>query len=162
MLEWLRRQWGGRGVPLLCAALLNVAAAHLALAQDISGSGSTFAFPVISRWAEAYQQATGTHVTFQPIGSGAGITELQSGLVNFAVSDAPLVDSQLLRDGMSQFPIVIGAIVPVVNLDGVAPGQVHLTGTFWPAFILARSHAGTMPQLFNSTQALCCRTSRSR
>ena len=113
---------------LLCAAFLSVAAAHLALAEDISGSGSTFAFPVMARWAEAYQQATGTHVSFQPIGSGAGITEIQSGVVAFAVSDAPLVDAPLLRDGLLQFPVVIGAIVPVVNLDGVAPGQLHLTG----------------------------------
>ncbi len=116
------------GLRLLCVAFIGVAAAHLALAEDISGSGSTFAFPVMARWAEAYQHATGTHVSFQPIGSGAGITEIQSRVVDFAISDAPLVDSQLLRDGLSQFPVVIGAIVPVVNLEGVAPGQLHLSG----------------------------------
>jgi phosphate transport system substrate-binding protein len=109
------------------AALLCVAAAHLALAEDIAGSGSTFAYPVMAKWVKAYQQATGTSVVFQPTGSGAGITEVRSGIVSFAISDAPLVDAQLLRDGLSQFPVVIGAIVPVINLDGVTSGQLHLT-----------------------------------
>lgn len=144
---------------LLCAALLSVTAAHLALAEDIYGSGSTFAFPVIARWAEAYEQATGRHVSFQPIGSGAGITEIRSGVVAFAVSDAPLVDAQLVRDGFSQFPVVIGAIVPVVNLANVAPGQLHLTGnvlagiylgevTHWNDPAIAQLNPGlTLPDL---------------
>jgi phosphate transport system substrate-binding protein len=83
---------------------------------------------VIAVWADAYQRATGTHIQYQPIGSGAGTTEIRAGVVDFAVSDASLFDSQLLRDGLMQFPLVIGAIVPVVNLDGVAPGQLRLTG----------------------------------
>lgn len=122
---------------LLSLAWFSVVAAPLARAGDIVGSGSTFAFPVVARWADAYQRATGTRVTFQPIGSGAGMEALRDGVVDFAISDAPMVDAQLLRDGLAQFPLVIGAIVPVVNLDGVTPGQMHLTGE-----VLARVFLG--------------------
>lgn len=121
----------------LLAALLYMAATQMALAEVISGSGSTFAFPVISAWAEAYQRATGSQIKYEPIGSGAGTTEIRGGVVDFAVSDAPLVDSQLLRDGMMQFPLVIGAIIPVINVEGIAPGQMHLTGE-----VLARIYLG--------------------
>jgi phosphate transport system substrate-binding protein len=117
-----------RRLRLLLVSLVCVAAAHIAWAEDITGSGSTFAFPVIAAWADAYLRATGTRIQYQPIGSGAGMTEIQAGVVDFAVSDASLVDSQLLRDGLMQFPLVIGAIVPVINLDGIASGQLHLTG----------------------------------
>ena len=98
------------------------------VAQEIAGSGSTFAFPVIANWVEAFRKAGGGPVTYQPIGSARGVGELGAGLVDFGVTDAPLVDAQLLRDGLLQFPLVIGAIVPVVNLDGVKSGDLHLTG----------------------------------
>jgi phosphate transport system substrate-binding protein len=113
---------------ILLAVLFSVVLAHTSKAENISGSGSTFAFPVIAGWAEEYTRVTGTQVRYEPIGSGAGVTEIRAGLVDFAVSDAPFVDSQLLRDGLMQFPVVVGAIVPVINLDGIAPGQLHLTG----------------------------------
>ncbi len=102
-----------------------LSAAH---AQDILGSGSTFAYPVLTRWSEAYAKISGTHLTYQPIGSSAGITEIRSEIVDVGVSDAPLDDASLLRDGLAQFPVVIGGIVPVVNLEGIAPGQLRFTG----------------------------------
>jgi phosphate transport system substrate-binding protein len=83
---------------------------------SVHGSGSTFAYPVIEQWAAAYEKAGGQQISYEPIGSTAGIAEINSGLVDFAVTDAPLVDAQLLRDGLAQFPVTIGAIVPVVNL----------------------------------------------
>jgi phosphate transport system substrate-binding protein len=100
-----------------------------ATAQDITGSGSTFAYPVLARWAEAYEKLNGVHVTYQPIGSSAGVTEITTDVVDFGVTDAPLDDARPLRDGLAQFPVVIGAIIPVVNLDGITSGQLHLTGT---------------------------------
>jgi phosphate transport system substrate-binding protein len=113
---------------MLLLGLFWCAAASPAAAQEIIGSGSTFAYPVLRKWAEAYEKINGTQIAYQPIGSSGGITEITSEVVDFGVTDAPLVDSQLLRDGLAQFPVVIGAIVPVVNLDGITPGQLHFTG----------------------------------
>ncbi len=114
--------------PLLAVLLLAFYSANPATAQQILGSGSTLAFPVVAKWAEAYEKTSGVHVSYQPIGSAAGIAEIAAGVVDFGVTDAPLVDAQLLRDGLLQFPLVIGAIVPVVNLDGIGPSQLHFTG----------------------------------
>ena len=111
---------------MLC--LLAFYTVNSAAAQQVLGSGSTFAFPVLTKWAEAYEKATGVHIAYQPIGSAQGIAEIGAGVVDFGVTDAPMVNSQLLRDGLVQFPLVIGAIVPVVNLDGIGPGQLHFTG----------------------------------
>ena len=99
-----------------------------AVARDIHGSGSTIVFPVMTQWLEAYGKAGGGHVQYQPIGSANGITEIGHDVVDFAMSEAPLDDARLLRDGLVQFPLVIDAIVPVVNIPGIAPGQLRLTG----------------------------------
>jgi phosphate transport system substrate-binding protein len=98
-----------------------------AAAQEILGSGSTFAYPILAKWSEAYEKISGVHLVYQPIGSAAGVTEIRSNVVDVGVSDAPLDDVALLRDGLTQFPVVIGAIVPVVNLDGVPAGGLRLT-----------------------------------
>jgi phosphate transport system substrate-binding protein len=108
--------------------LLGLGCALPANAQELFGSGSTFIFPVMSKWIAEYEKASGVQVGYQPIGSSAGMVEIRESVVDFAVSDAPLEDAQLLRDGLIQFPLVIGAIVPVVNLDGIGPGQLHFTG----------------------------------
>ncbi len=110
------------------ALLLIRVAASPASAQDILGSGSTFCYPLIVKWTEEYARVGGAHIVFQPIGSSAGLTEIRQGVVDFAVSEAPLNDAQLLRDGLAQFPLAIGAIVPVVNVDGIAAGQLRVTG----------------------------------
>ena len=110
------------------AIMLACAATIPAAAQAIYGSGSTLCYPVMVKWAEAYEKQTGHHIVYQPIGSDAGITEIRNGIVDFAVSEAPEDSAQLLRDGFAQFPLVMGAIVPVVNIAGVTPGQVRLTG----------------------------------
>jgi len=107
---------------VLCAMIASAGA------QEIHGSGSTFCYPVMVKLAEAYAKVSGARILFQPIGSAAGMIEIQHQVVDFAVSEAPLDDMQLLRDGLSQFPLVIGAIVPVVNVDGVAAGQIRFTG----------------------------------
>jgi phosphate transport system substrate-binding protein len=99
-----------------------------ASAQQLRGSGSTFVYPVMAKWAVAYEKASGAHVTYEPIGSSAGIKDVRTGVVDFGVSDAPLRSEELSRDDLAQFPVVIGGIVPVVNLDAVSPGQIRFTG----------------------------------
>jgi phosphate transport system substrate-binding protein len=100
----------------------------MAQGQDLHGSGSTFLFPVMTKWAEAFEAATGITVHYQPIGSAEGVNEVVTGVVDFGVSDAPMNDAQLLRDGLTQLPLAIGGIVPVINVDGVTPGTLRLTG----------------------------------
>ena len=112
----------------LSAMVLAWACSASAKAAEISGSGSTFCYTVMAKWTDAYEKSTGVQVTYQPIGSSAGMKEIQQGIVDFAVSEAPLNDAQLLRDGLVQFPLLIGAVVPVVNLPGIAAGQLRLSG----------------------------------
>ena len=110
-----------------------VAAAALAFgvaaqAVDITGAGATFPFPIYAKWAEAYKQKTGTGMNYQSIGSGAGIKQIQAKTVDFGASDAPLKLEDLQKSGLMQFPAIIGGVVPVVNLEGIAPGSLKLTG----------------------------------
>ena len=100
----------------------------VALAQDITGAGASFPAPIYSKWADAYNKATGARLNYQSIGSGGGIKQIKAKTVDFGASDAPLKDDELAKDGMVQFPTVIGGVVPVVNIGGVAPGQLKLTG----------------------------------
>jgi phosphate transport system substrate-binding protein len=113
---------------ILLIGVLCVVATLPAGALEILGSGSTFAYPVLTKWSEAYEKISGDHIEYQPVGSSAGITEITSGIVDIGVTDVPLDDAQLLRDGLAQFPMVIGAIVPVVNIDGITSGQLRFTG----------------------------------
>ena len=105
-----------------------VAAATSAHAADITGAGSSFIFPVLSKWADAYKKDTGGVVNYQSIGSGAGIKQVQAKTVTFGATDAPLKAEQLEKDGLAQWPMIMGAIVPVVNIDGVKPGDIVLDG----------------------------------
>lgn len=110
------------------AAVALVAVAGTASAQDITGAGASFPAPVYSKWADAYNKATGARLNYQSIGSGGGIKQIKAKTVDFGASDAPLKDEELAKDGMVQFPTVIGGVVPVVNIKGIAPGQMKLTG----------------------------------
>ncbi|MGY3619036.1 phosphate ABC transporter substrate-binding protein PstS [Bradyrhizobium sp. USDA 10063] len=105
-----------------------VAVSTSAFAADITGAGATFPFPIYSKWADAYKKETGNGLNYQSIGSGAGIKQIQAKTVTFGASDAPLKPEQLEKDGLSQWPMVMGAIVPVVNLEGVKPGELVLSG----------------------------------
>src|SRR3990167_5670344 len=97
-----------------------------ALAQDITGAGATFPAPIYAKWADAYNKATGARMNYQSVGSGAGIRQIKAKTVDFGATDMPLKDEDLARDGMVQFPTVIGGVVPVVNIKGIAPGQIKL------------------------------------
>ncbi len=110
-------------------AILLAAIAVTAQAQDITGAGATFPAPLYSKWAEAYNKATGTKVNYQSVGSGAGINQIKTKTVQFGASDMPLKDEQLAELGVFQFPTAIGGVVPVINVKGIEPGQLRLTGT---------------------------------
>ena len=103
-------------------------ATRLAAAEEILGSGSTFAYPIVKQWSAEWEKRSGDRFVYQPIGSSAGVAEIRSEVVDVGISDAPLDEAQLLRDGLAQFPIVIGGIVPLVNLPGIGPGQLRFTG----------------------------------
>ena len=105
-----------------------VAASTSAFAADITGAGATFPFPIYSKWADAYKKETGNGLNYQSIGSGAGIKQIQAKTVTFGATDAPLKAEQLEKDGLVQWPMVMGAIVPVVNLEGIKPGELVFDG----------------------------------
>jgi len=105
-----------------------VAASSSAFAADITGAGATFPFPVYSKWADAYKKETGNGLNYQSIGSGGGIKQIQAKTVTFGATDAPLKAEQLEKDGLVQWPMVMGAIVPVVNIEGVKAGEMILDG----------------------------------
>ena len=112
----------------LVVAGVVAAASTSAIAADITGAGATFPFPVYSKWADAYKKETGNGLNYQSIGSGADIKQIQAKTVTFGATDAPLKAEQLEKDGLVQWPMVMGAIVPVVNLEGVKPGELILSG----------------------------------
>jgi phosphate transport system substrate-binding protein len=118
------------------AALL---AAVPAGAAEISGAGATFPYPIYAKWAEAYKAKTGTSMNYQSIGSGGGIKQIEAKTVDFGASDMPLKPEDLDKNGLQQFPMVMGGVVPVVNLAGVQPGQLKLDGK-----VLAAMYMGTI------------------
>jgi phosphate transport system substrate-binding protein len=112
----------------LAAGLAVATLATPAAAVDITGAGATFPFPVYSKWAEAYKKETGNGLNYQSIGSGGGIKQIQAKTVDFGATDAPLKGPDLEKSGLVQFPTVMGGVVPVINIQGVATGQLKLTG----------------------------------
>jgi phosphate transport system substrate-binding protein len=104
------------------------ACAALAAAQDVTGAGASFPAPLYAKWAAEFNKATGTRVNYQSVGSGAGIRQIDAKTVDFGASDAPLKEDELARKGQLQFPMVVGGVVPVVNISGVQPGQLRLNG----------------------------------
>jgi phosphate transport system substrate-binding protein len=113
---------------LRTAVLTFAVATGSAFAQDVTGAGASFPAPIYAKWADAYNKATGARINYQSVGSGAGIKQIKGKTVDFGASDMPLVDGELSKDGLIQFPTVIGGVVPVVNLKGIGPGQLKLTG----------------------------------
>ena len=108
-------------------ALALVAGAG-AQAAEVTGAGASFVFPAMSKWSADYNKATKNKINYQSIGSGGGIAQIKAGTVDFGSTDAPLKAGDLAASGLAQFPSVMGAVVPVVNLPGVKPGSVKLTG----------------------------------
>jgi phosphate transport system substrate-binding protein len=116
-----------RLVSVAAALCMSAFAAHAA--DSVTGAGASFPAPIYSKWAEAYNKATGNQINYQSVGSGAGIKQIKEKTVDFGASDMPLKDEDLTAAGLMQFPTVIGGVVPVIHVEGVKPGQLKLTGT---------------------------------
>ena len=123
-----------KNVSGLFTGLVLAVSAH---AADLTGAGATFPYPIYSKWAEAYKAATGIGLNYQSIGSGGGIRQIKAKTVDFGASDMPLKPEELEKEGLLQFPAIIGGVVPVFNLDGVAAGQLKLTSD-----VIAGIHLG--------------------
>jgi phosphate transport system substrate-binding protein len=114
--------------PRLMLGIAVASFATLSAAQDVTGAGASFPAPLYSKWAADYNKATGIKINYQSVGSGAGLRQIEAKTVDFGASDAPLKDEELAKKGLMQFPTVIGGVVPVVNIKGITPGQLKLTG----------------------------------
>ena len=123
----------------VAAAAMATAGMGSAIAADITGAGATFPFPIYAKWAEAYKAQTGTGLNYQSIGSSGGLRQIRAKTVAFGATDAPVSGADLDKDGMVQFPAIIGGTVPVINLDGFKPGELRVTGP-----VLAELFLGTI------------------
>ena len=120
------------------AAVALTVASFGVMANDVTGAGASFPAPVYAKWAAAYNTATGVRINYQSVGSGAGIRQIKAKTVDFGASDMPLTDEELAKEGLMQFPTVIGGVVPVVNIQGVKPGELKLTGEVLGAIYLGK------------------------
>lgn len=132
------------------------AVAGLATAQDVTGAGASFPAPLYAKWASDYNKATGARINYQSVGSGAGLRQIDAKTVDFGASDAPLKDEELKAKGLVQFPTVIGGVIPVVNIKGIAPGQLRLNGQVLGDIYLGKVTKWTDPAIkaLNPTLAL--------
>jgi phosphate transport system substrate-binding protein len=128
-------------------AIGGLAIASTAAAADISGAGATFPAPVYAKWAEAYKAQTGVGLNYQAIGSGGGIKQIKAKTVDFGASDKPLKPDELSAAGLYQFPTVVGGVVPVMNLPGIAPGQVKLNGALLGDIFLGKITKWNAPEI---------------
>lgn len=112
----------------LSVLLASLCMSGLAHATDVTGAGSSFVYPVLSKWSQDYSKSSSNRINYQSIGSGGGIAQIKAATVDFGASDAPLSADDLKAGGLGQFPSVIGGIVPVMNIEGIAPGQLKLDG----------------------------------
>ncbi|MBK6472809.1 MAG: phosphate ABC transporter substrate-binding protein PstS [Betaproteobacteria bacterium] len=110
------------------AGFVLTAICATSMAQDITGAGASFPAPLYSKWADSYNKATNVRINYQSVGSGAGLRQIRGKTVDFGASDMPLTDAELAKDGLMQFPTVIGGVVPVLNVKGITAGQVKMTG----------------------------------
>jgi phosphate transport system substrate-binding protein len=121
----------------LLAIILSVVAVS-ATAQDVTGAGATFPAPLYSKWASEYNKATNIKINYQSVGSGAGLKQIEAKTVTFGASDMPLTDAKLKDLGLFQFPTAIGGVVPVINVKGIEPGQMKLSGTLLADIFLGK------------------------
>ncbi len=131
----------------LAAAAMATVALGSAHAADITGAGATFPFPIYAKWAEMYKAQTGTGLNYQSIGSSGGLRQIRAKTVAFGASDAPVGGADLDKDGMVQFPAIIGGTVPVFNLEGFAPGSVRISGPVLAEMFLGKITAWNDPKI---------------
>lgn len=118
-----------------------------AMAAEITGAGATFPYPIYAKWAEAYKAATGVGLNYQSIGSGGGIKQIKAKTVDFGASDMPLKAEELEKEGLMQFPAIMGGVVPIVNLEGVQPGQMKLTAQVLADIYLGKITKWVAPEI---------------
>jgi len=116
-------------------------------AADVTGAGATFPYPIYAKWAEMYKAATGTGMNYQSVGSGAGIKQIKARTVDFGASDMPLKAAELEEAGLMQFPAIMGGVVAVVNVEGVAPGQLKMTGPVLADIYLGKITKWNAPEI---------------
>ncbi len=133
-----------KGVAVAATGILMSLSVH---AAELTGAGATFPYPIYSKWAEAYKATTGIGLNYQSIGSGGGIKQIKAKTVDFGASDMPLKAEELEKEGLMQFPAIIGGVVPVVNLDGVMPGQLKLTSDVIAGIHLAKITKWNAPEI---------------
>jgi len=133
--------------PVATCAFAALAFSGLAAAQDVTGAGASFPAPLYAKWASDYNKATGVRINYQSVGSGAGIKQIEAKTVDFGASDAPLKDEELAQKGLVQFPTVIGGVIPVVNIQGVTPGQLRLNGQVLGDIFLGKITKWTDPAI---------------
>ena len=126
---------------------LAAAMAFTAQAGNVTGAGSSFVYPVMTKWSADYRNATKTQVNYQSIGSGGGIAQIKAGTVDFGASDAPMTPADLDKFGLGQFPTVIGGVVPVVNVPGIGPGKIRFTGPVLAGIFQGKITAWNAPQI---------------
>lgn len=133
----------------LKSAVLGLAALTVtsAATAQITGAGATFPYPIYAKWAEAYKAASGQSLNYQSIGSGGGIKQIKAKTVDFGASDMPLKPEDLEESGLMQFPAIIGGVVPVMNVDGIAPGQLRLTGEVLANIYLGKVNRWNAPEI---------------
>ena len=136
-----------RRAPMTLAAAAALFMVYAAQATDISGAGATFPYPIYSKWADAYKSQTGIGLNYQSIGSGGGIKQIKAKTVTFGASDMPLKPEELKAAGLVQFPMIIGGVVPVVNIKGVGPGQLTLDGATLAGIYLGEITAWNDPRI---------------
>jgi phosphate transport system substrate-binding protein len=136
-----------RTLTVVAAAAALATSSFAALALDISGAGATFPYPVYAKWADTYKKETGNGLNYQSIGSGGGIKQIQAKTVTFGASDMPLKAEDLTKGGLIQFPTVLGGVVPVVNLEGIKPGDLTLDGPTLAKIFLGEVKAWNDPAI---------------
>jgi phosphate transport system substrate-binding protein len=129
------------------AGAISVAQGPAQAQQQITGAGSTFVYPVLSKWSADYARQNNVQVNYQSIGSGGGIAQIKAGTVDFGASDKPLTPAELDAAGLAQFPLVIGGVVPVVNLAGIKPGELKLNGPVLADIFLGKVKAWNDPAI---------------
>jgi phosphate transport system substrate-binding protein len=136
-----------QSIAALASLAIGLVLASPVAATDTTGAGSTFVFPILSKWAADYAAKTGSNVNYQSIGSGGGLAQIKAATVDFGASDMPLKSEDLDKQGMGQFPLVIGGVVPVINIDGVQPGQIRFTGPLLADIFLGKVKAWNDPAI---------------
>jgi phosphate transport system substrate-binding protein len=126
------------------AALVSIGSAQ---AADVTGAGSSFVAPVMAKWADAYNKATGNKINYQSVGSGAGMKQIDAKTVDFGASDAPYKPEDLDAKGLVQFPVIVGGIVPVFNLPGIEPGKLKLDGPILADIFLGKTKTWDDPAI---------------